>query len=182
MSGHRKQPYALMENIARLLVAKLQPACQRIEIAGSIRRRSPMVSDIEIVAIPIPIPNLIGEPTENTVLDELLDTLPLTFTKRGRRFQQFTFEGEPAGRLPFPVDLFLQPDPQTWGVNMLIRTGSADFARRMVTAQSAGGFKPDWATVKDARVWRAGAALPTPEKHNVFELWGIEYVQPEDRN
>lgn len=179
MSNHRKQPYATMEYTARLLVAKLEPACQRIEIAGSIRRRSPMVSDIEIVAVPIPIPNLIGEPTENTILDELLDTLPLTFTKRGRRFQQFSFDGTTA---PFHVDLFLQPDPATWGVNMMIRTGSADFARRMMTARSSGGFKPDWATVKDARVWRAGVALPTPEEKDLFELWGMEYVRPEDRN
>lgn len=182
MSNRRKQPYALMENMARLLVAKLEPACQRIEIAGSIRRGSPMVSDIEIVAIPIPIPNLIGEPTENTILDELLDTFPLTFTKRGRRYQQFTFEGLPAGRLPIPVDLFLQPDPATWGVNLMIRTGSADFSRQMMTAKSSGGFKPDWATVKDARVWRAGVALPTPEEKDLFDLWGMKYVIPEDRN
>lgn len=178
MSERPKQPFATMMYTARLLVAKLQPACERIEIAGSLRRERPLISDIEIVAIPKPILNLIGEPTERTEVDDLLDTLPVTFTKRGRKYQQFWFGGS---ALPFYVDLFLQPDPATWGVNFLLRTGSATFSHFMVTPRWQGGYKPEGIEVKDARVWRNGVALDTPEEIDVFNAFGLEYVEPRDR-
>lgn len=162
---------------ARLLVAKLEPACERIEIAGSLRRERPLVSDIELVAIAKPILNLIGEPTERTEVDDLLDTLPVTFTKRGRKYQQFWFDG---ATLPFYVDLFL-PTRDTWGVVYTLRTGSSEFSERMVTAKSYGGYKPDVYTVEDGRVRMAGMLLPTPEEQDVFDLWQMDWIEPRDR-
>ena len=38
--------------IANQVVEKLAPFCQRIEVAGSIRRRRPFVHDIDLVVIP----------------------------------------------------------------------------------------------------------------------------------
>jgi DNA polymerase/3'-5' exonuclease PolX len=38
--------------IAERVKAELAPYCERIEIAGSVRRRKPQVKDIELVAIP----------------------------------------------------------------------------------------------------------------------------------
>lgn len=40
--------------IAEKIKAQLAPHCDRIEIAGSIRRKKPEVKDIEIVVIPKP--------------------------------------------------------------------------------------------------------------------------------
>lgn len=178
MSEHPKRPYAEMMYCAELLVSKLAPACTRIEIAGSLRRQKPLVSDIELVAIPIPVPNLLGEPTEETEVDRLLDSLPVTFTKRGRKYQQFCFDGTQA---PFYVDLFLQPDPATWGVNFLLRTGSANFSHFFVTPTWQGGCKPDGFEVKDARIWRNGNVIPTPEEIDAFDAFGLLYVEPRDR-
>jgi DNA polymerase/3'-5' exonuclease PolX len=62
MSDNEKRPYAQMMTIARAVVERLRPACQRIEIAGSLRRHRPMVGDIEICAIPIMPTDLFGEP------------------------------------------------------------------------------------------------------------------------
>jgi DNA polymerase/3'-5' exonuclease PolX len=42
--------------IAERTRAALAPYCDRIEIAGSIRRRNPSVKDIELVAIPRQVP------------------------------------------------------------------------------------------------------------------------------
>lgn len=178
MSERPKQPFKTMMEAARLLVAKLQPACERIEIAGSLRRQRPLVSDIELVAIPKPILNLIGEPTEWTEVDNLLDTLPVTFTKRGRKYQQFWFDGS---ILPFYVDLFLQPDPATWPVNFLLRTGSSEFSKRMVTSVAFGGHKPDAYEIKDARVWLRGAPLDLTEEIEIFDLWRMDWIEPKDR-
>lgn len=178
MSDRPRQPYADMMRTASLLVEKLRPACHRIEIAGSLRRCKPLVSDIEIIAVPVAIPNLIGEPQLKSELDVLLDDLPVNFTKRGTRYQQFWFDGS---HLPFYVDLFLQPDPATWGVNMMLRTGSAEFSHRMVTPQSAGGYKPDGYEVRSARVWHNGATVETPNEEDVFDLWKMPFVDPRER-
>ncbi len=40
--------------IAAKIRTELEPFCDRIEIAGSIRRKKPNVKDVEIVAIPKP--------------------------------------------------------------------------------------------------------------------------------
>lgn len=47
-------PYADALTIAELVVAQLAPHCERIQIAGSIRRKSRTVKDVEIVCIPKP--------------------------------------------------------------------------------------------------------------------------------
>lgn len=53
MSLGDPRPLTEARRVADALVAELAPACARIEIAGSIRRCRPLVSDIEIVAIPL---------------------------------------------------------------------------------------------------------------------------------
>jgi len=40
------------DKLAAKIVAALAPYCERIEIAGSIRRRRPLVNDIDIVCLP----------------------------------------------------------------------------------------------------------------------------------
>lgn len=179
MSNSEKRPYAAMRAFADRLVAKLAPACERIEIAGSLRRQCEFVSDIELVAIPKCIPNLLGEPTTVTEVDLLLATLPVTLVKNGPKQKQFTFD-DAYGRL-VQVDLFLQPDPATWGVNYLIRTGNAAFSHRMVTPRLHGGYKPNQYQIKDARVWHNGTAIDTQEEEAVFELWAMSYIEPQDR-
>ncbi len=64
---------------------------------------------------------------------------------------------------------------------MMLRTGSKEFAHKMVTPKWQGGFKPDGLQVRDARVWRDGVALDTPEEIQVFDLWQMEFIPPEMR-
>jgi hypothetical protein len=78
-------------------------------------------------------------------------------------------------------DVFIQPDPQTLGVNFMIRTGSAEFSHKMVTKRSLGGWMPDCYAVKEARVWQGETPLHTPNELDVFALWGMEYVEPQQR-
>lgn len=180
MSNNWKMPWAQARSVAGALVHYLAPACTRIEIAGSLRRMRPMVGDIELVAIPKMDIDLFGNPLETSHIDSILDGKPVEFHKRGRKYWQFSFDGTSGNR--YVVDLFLQPDPRTWPVNFLLRTGSAEFSHRMVTAKSQGGYKPDGYEVRKARVWQAGKALELAEEAEIFELWGMAYVEPRDRN
>lgn len=172
------RPYAQMMAMATAVVEALRPACERIEIAGSLRRRKVQVGDIELVALSIPILNLLGEPSGLTQVDALLSKWPVTITKNGRKYKQFTVTGT-SGQA-YQIDLFL-PEPLCWSVVYMIRTGSSDFARRMVTAKSQGGFRPDQYRVQEGRVWENGKALNVPDERDLFDLWHMAYVEPENR-
>ena len=194
MSSNAKLPYRQVFPLAEKLVERLAPACARIEIAGSLRRRCPFVGDIELVAIPKFERPIMGQtPAECwgwSALDHLLvdwdHNKKIDILKgdklRGkkRRYVQFAFASN-AGQT-YTVDLFIQPDPATWGVNLMIRTGSSEFSRRMVTPRAKGGLMPDELRVNEARVWRGPEAIETPEERDVFELFGVEWIRPEERN
>ncbi len=178
MSEAIKRPYKQMQAIAAGLVERLRPACQRIEIGGSIRREKDMIGDIELVAVPKCMPDLFGEPTTISELDTLLSTWPIAFVKNGQKYKQFVFTGNSGEQ--YTVDLFL-PSVETWGVIYMIRTGSADFAARMVTSREKGGLMPDDLSVADGRVWLNGAALNLAEESDLFAEWGMDFVEPKDR-
>jgi DNA polymerase/3'-5' exonuclease PolX len=180
MSNAAKVPWAQARAVADALLDYLTPVCHRIEIAGSLRRMRPMVGDIELVAIPQMDADLFGNPTETSAIDTIFDGKPVTWHKRGRKYWQFGFDGT-SGHT-YTVDLFLQPDSLTWPVNFLIRTGSAEFSRRMVTPKAFGGHKSDGYEVRDARVWREGKALVLADEGDFFELWGMDFIAPRNRD
>jgi DNA polymerase/3'-5' exonuclease PolX len=180
MSNNAPVPFAQAMIIAERLVARLAPFCHRIEIAGSLRRHKPEVRDIELVAIPRMHTDLFGNPLDTSELDDVFDDKPVEFIKRGRKYWQFKLSGK-TGHL-YTVDLFRNPDPLTFPVNYLIRTGSAEFSHKMVTDKSAGGYKPDKFTVRDARVWCNGVALFLQDEIDIFELWGMSYIEPQERH
>lgn len=166
--------------IAAELVERLRPACERIELAGSLRRRSELVGDIEIVAIPKLSRDLFGNPAGSSAVDALLREWPIRLHKSGDKYKQFTFAT--AAGLEYQCDLFLQPDSATWAVNFMIRTGPSEFSRLMVTPRNRGGYMPVDLQVRDARVWRGHECLDVPEESDLFSLWGMAFVPPEIRS
>jgi DNA polymerase/3'-5' exonuclease PolX len=179
VSATTKLPFAQVRSVAAAVVERLSPACHRVEVAGSLRRCAEMVGDIEIVAVPVLDVDLFGNPTSVSEVDRLLAGWPIQLLKNGPKYKQFSFVST-AGNT-YTVDLFLQPDPATWGVNFLIRTGSADFSHRMVTPKWQGGYMPNEFRVEEARVWRGGGKMLTPEEQDVFELWEMDFIPPEKR-
>jgi DNA polymerase/3'-5' exonuclease PolX len=175
-TNKQKRPYAAVLQVANYIVERLAPACERVEIAGSLRRKKAEVGDIEIVAVPKLNYDLLGEPMKQTQVDDAL--MGLAMRKNGEKYKQFDLT---EGLDLYQVDLFLQPDPATWGVNFMIRTGSAEFSKRMVTPKKFGGLMPNDLRVQDARVWRGHECLATPEEGDLFRLWGMTFVAPEAR-
>ena len=175
MSLTDKRDYTEALAIAQCLLERLRPACERIELAGSLRRQRPQIGDIEIVAIPRLRSAGLFDDTQESMLDEAVLTCGATrFSKSGARFRQFEFGG-------MNVDLFIQPDPATWGMNFMIRTGSADFSHWMVTDRHHGGALPSYLRVKGARIWYGDKMLDTPEETDVFRLVGPAWIPPTER-
>lgn len=171
-----KLPLAVARDVANQLVEQMAPHCKRIEVAGSIRRCRLEIGDIEIVCVPtVELYDLTDAWLSSGVIRH---RDPRCWGNRLRSFRLNVKNLEESVQ----VDLFLQPDPATWGVNMLLRTGSAEFSRKMVTKRSQDGFMPDHFRVYDARVWAGAKLLDTPEEQDIFALWGMDYVLPPQRS
>jgi DNA polymerase/3'-5' exonuclease PolX len=151
--------------IAKRLVDRLLPYCERIEIAGSIRREKAEVGDIEIVAIPSEF--------ADAMLPELLPGAK--FIKDGTRYKQIAL---PEG---IDLDLFLVRPPAQWGVIFLLRTGPAEFSHKVVTKKRMGGLLPSDCQVANGRVWRNGKLIPMPEEEDFLKLLGLPGLAPKER-
>lgn len=187
------QPIPLQEAeaIARELVTTLAPWCERIEIAGSIRRRKPQVKDIEIVAVPKVKPQLdlfgatVGYQVDiDGVLEKWLGdgTLNYRLDKNDRhawgpRYKRAIYQSR------YSLDLFLVLPPAQFGVIYTIRTGPAEFSHRLVTPQWHGGYLPSRWRVQDGRILNeSGAPQETPDERDVFALLGLEWQEPTVRS
>ncbi len=188
--------------IAEELVERLRPACTRIEIAGSVRRGKAKVKDIEIVAVPdltpVPRPRAeFGKPIpqwNKTKLDVILMEMFLDgvveFEKNGEKYKKLRiFKGKDSIAYNL-CDLFLVTPPAEWGVQMVIRTGPADFSHWCVTRKSQGGALPDDLIVEDGAVGprvrgdkgdaRHGVIL-TPEESDFLKVLGLGWIEPGER-
>ena len=74
--GKKRYPLDLAELVGQSVVKWLAGACEKIEIAGSIRRRETTIGDIEILAIPkVGGRDMFGEPVEEPVSEVFLLTI-----------------------------------------------------------------------------------------------------------
>jgi DNA polymerase/3'-5' exonuclease PolX len=164
--------------LAESLVMELSPACQRIEIAGSIRRRERLVGDVEIVAIPRePERLVVGRPGNllDQALAEICRKRAFVRLKDGERYKQFEVV-HAACRL----DLYLCT-PATWGWIMVLRTGPQAFTKSLVCKKNLGGVCPPEVSFRDGRIVRLDQVIDTPEEADVFEALGLRHLEPWDR-
>jgi DNA polymerase (family 10) len=153
--------------IATRVLAQLQPHCDRIEIAGSIRRKKPEVKDIEIVAIPKPYDTGLFSSGIATVVNQwpkVKGELPCKYTQR------ILPEG-------VKLDLFLV-QKEVWGLQLAIRTGSAEYSHKVL----ASGWVSKGYHCEGAWLYKNGRAIACPEEKDLFRIIGIDYVEPENRN
>lgn len=198
-------PLATARRIAEALLAELAPACERIILAGSIRRERPNVNDIEIVAIPRfaeePLSGQVGlfAPATPAIrrVSCLWDRIEAISDGHGAvmpmkpgvpriepdpKWPEKRFAGSRYFKLYLPrtglaVDLFM-PSAESWGLILAIRTGSSEFSRALVTrwTQLTGGH------AKEGRLHRAdGTLVSAPEEEDVFRACGVEWIAPRER-
>jgi DNA polymerase/3'-5' exonuclease PolX len=162
------------ELIAEKYLELFKPYCERIEIAGSVRRKKSQPDDVELVCVP---------KTECQDESNLFETV-LNEGIRQKEFVQLVnsfprVRGNGEGKyarliLPDRVGPFTHPSPsqegnseqacldlfittaEQWGVIFMIRTGSSRFSTRMVTEIKSKGFY-----VKDGWLWKNNPT-PTP--------------------
>ena len=173
--------YTQAKTIADYLVGLFAPHCERVAIAGSIRREKSEPKDIEIVAIPKFVPEQRGiftgvdfpdDPSPTvSALDPVLAEIG-TLVKGGPRYKQFML------REGIHLDLFLVLPPGQWGVQFTIRTGPGDFSKWLVTSKRQSGALPSYLSVHDGALWNGKDLVPTPEEIDFFDAIGLQWIEP----
>lgn len=151
--------------IAVNLKVLLEPYCERIEIAGSIRRVKEIVKDIEIVLIPKQANKLF-----NVLGMHLLKTTgSINYIKNGDKYKQFFYQG-------IKVDMFIASQ-DNWGYIFAIRTGSAEYSHNVL----ANGWVKKGFKGIDGFLTRNGEIIPVREEIDLFKLIGVDYTPPKER-
>ena len=184
MTTKIRHPLALAEVAADSLVRQLEDSCQKITVAGSIRRRRSDVGDIELLCVPKPSGldlfgrQVLGDNQLDRRCRELIEAGILGY--RPNRVGAVTFGPQnkllvhrPTG---IPVDVF-STEASNWGMALVVRTGPAGFntwmMKRFRQLQMLGHAY--------GGVSRDGEELPCPTEELVFELMEWPWVRPEDR-
>lgn len=183
MSTGTKFPLAQARRMAETLCADLAPHCTRIEIAGSIRRARPLVGDIEIVCIPKEVRVEAGTDIFGTPLPGAVKQRDPGFVAVVKRYTSTHVKGQAATgrsvqiitRTGVKVDLFMAT-PDNWGYILAIRTGSAEFSQSLAWRWKKMGYKG-----QDGMLTRFGKPVPLKEERDLFDLLGIQWVQPSER-
>jgi DNA polymerase/3'-5' exonuclease PolX len=182
VSEGMKVPYADAKKIADDLLVLLGNHFQRLQIAGSLRRKKEFVGDIELVGIPHAVldPNSFWATPISPIggITSLMKTFGYKAEKTGEKYIKFVSSHG------MNVDLFMCT-PETWGCIFMIRTGSAEFTRKMVTHKFYGGWCPNRLCFSNGRLleYQGDVLVPleTPEESFVFDELGLAYVPPEQR-
>jgi len=189
---------------AVVFVDELSQACEKIQIAGSLRREARDVKDIEFVALPITTVeynlDLFGEVVGTRQVSELegllmarLDPdadwdweLDPDLPRNGPRYKRLRHK--PTG---ICCDLFLTTS-RGWGGAMVIRTGPAAFSRALMRlARRQGKHVADGyllhnhpkhgsqACEKGADCWRI---TNTSTERGFLDALGLPWIRPSERS
>lgn len=170
-------PLAFARERAEKLLVHLRPACERIAVAGSLRRGKSTIKDIELVVIPR------GRELWDLLDDRLLqgkiekavyghkDGKP-QYRWDGSKYRGFVWAG-------MKIEVFATT-PDNWGYIYWLRTGPHDANTALMTAlkhkdapfKFEGGY---------AVLGLIGERLPLREEMDLFNLCGLPYIEPHQR-
>lgn len=167
------------------ILSKFDFLCEKVMVVGSIRRQRPEVNDIDIVVIP--------RAPKDRNWDEIAEALKHTHgmlqLKKGPKLMTFGHYNDAPGLVMRPrdpeytVDIY-HATPETWGILILVRTGSKEHNVKLCNLALSKGMKLSAAV----GVLKPLEPFPSMMKviacrteEEIFAALGLGYVEPKDR-
>lgn len=168
-------------NIAHQIVALLEPFCDRVEIAGSLRRKNFNIGDIDIVCIPK------VEQDSADLFGNKFYRVPGfsdAVNKIGNIFIGKPDTGKRVGihhKSGIPIELYIT-DELNWGYIFFIRTGPAEYSHGMAKKWCLKGYHGENGKLyKNADGGKDKQHIILKEEKDLYEVLGYEYIEPENR-
>jgi len=161
-------PLAEARSIAVGVMLQLEPHCEMISLAGSIRRDRPTIGDIEIVCVPKPYD---ASPLFASGLATVVNQWPKV---RGELPCRYTQRILPEG---IRLDLFMV-EVDGYGLQRAIRTGSADWCRTVLApAWVRAGYHSEGGLLRQ----QDHTIVPCRTEPELFARIGLRWKDPRDR-
>jgi len=148
------------QKIAEEVVKLLSPYCQKIEVAGSVRRKKAWVNDIDFVLIPSDLWNLHHE-----IMG--MGQVRMSGNKLMRVMAGVT-----------QIDLYFAA-PETWATLLLIRTGSTENNIRLCSRAKERGWH--LAASGDGLFNETGQRIAGDTEISIYNALGLPWQRPEER-
>lgn len=189
--GHAKPKFqrSIALDVVRELAPLLEPVCERLLVAGSLRRRKAEVGDIELVFIPRtePFPVSLFEIGERSLADPLLEALVRDGVLEKRRNSAGAVAWGQWNKLArhvrtgVPIDFFAAT-AATWWNYVVCRTGPVSSNVAIATAAQRRGWKWNPYGEGFSRAIGLGREVhPIASEREVFEFDGLPYKEPWER-
>jgi len=149
------------QKVADAVMKRLIPYCQRIDIAGSIRRGKPWVNDVDLVLVP---KDLWGLHAELMKLGQL--------KMSGKKIMRVMVGNT-------QVDIYVA-DEDTWSTLLLIRTGSKENNIRLCSRAKDMGWH--LAASGDGLFNEKGERIAGDSEESIYGALGLPYQVPWERN
>lgn len=184
----KKYPLAQAQAIAAELVGYLGDFCEKIQVAGSIRRKKGEVGDIELLYIPI-----VGEQESDDLLGSLVpvnyfDLALATLEEAGILERRKNVNGgETFGeknklmrhcQSGIPVDLF-STTKESWHNYLVSRTGGRESNVAIASVAKKVGLR--WHPYGAGFTTGNGGIIAVHSEEQVFSTVGLPYLPPEER-
>lgn len=170
------------ETIADKVRQHISPAMDRVEVAGSIRRRKEVVGDIEICGIPGDRGRLIGLLSEvgQHIKPGVPGAVPWEPKVSAKYLRVRLAEG-------MNLDVFLGT-PENWGGLFMMRTGSGSSPDGNTFHGFIPGIFGRWKKMSGGgRMTECMPTMPTgeqlhiPEEQDFFDILEMNFVPPQER-
>lgn len=173
-------PLQHAELLARELFALIEPTCEDIRIAGSIRRKSSTVKDAEFVVIPTPMTYQL---LDRLVFEGQMERADYGGSERwGLKYRGLVYKG-------LRCELFFT-DEGSWGYILWLRSGPADSNKVVMQKMQASRVRcqdgsvwlaDDWRMIGDKWASDTKQRILVPDETRWFKLLGMEWIAPETR-
>jgi DNA polymerase/3'-5' exonuclease PolX len=186
----RQWDAGLARAVANGLVELLEPYCLAgmLCAAGSLRRGRATVGDVEICYVSRTGP--VRKPGEMFESPCLLADAFIQHLLGGKLEPRVSRDGITTwgdkNKLALhkatglPVDLFREPDAADWWRTLVIRTGPKDLNLRLIAGAERQGLRLHAYGPGFTRR-ETGEIVPCRSERKVFELCGLEYLEPQER-
>jgi DNA polymerase (family X) len=153
------------EEIASGVKLRLDCCCERLEVAGSIRRKKAHVHDVDFVVV-----------AQDSCWRRISEELKKLKSKNICTGNAVIKTLCPFGKEFFQVD-FYRTLPSTFGIHKLIRTGSAEHNMWLAGYANSKGMRLQYSQ----GLMKDGKALAGEDEKGVFEALGLPCPVPEKR-
>lgn len=193
-ASNYRLPLSQAAKLAAAIADDLWPVCERVEVAGSVRRGCADVGDIELVAIPKFSVSLFPDVPGVSLLDMHLVAL----MGRGRLARATDTPIEKLTEKEFYIGSLLAAgywfkvtinvtDAETWPVILAIKTGPESFVEKLRTYHKYGGWLPGHWEIEDGwKFWERNGAgercwVTFRDEREFIETFCGAWIEPEKR-